>query len=81
MQAKKEPKSPLRKHFPETDGDASGYSSFANARSFVPRPSKANKQALTPEAAEAAANNLYNGACGMLTTLAGHHAQLLLLLR
>jgi hypothetical protein len=59
-QAKKEAKSPLRKHFDQDD--PSGYLAFANARSFVPRPSKANKQALTPEAAEAASNNLFNGA-------------------
>lgn len=58
-------KSPLRKHFQDKEdpGDPSGYLAFANSRAFVPRPSKANKQALTPEAAEAASNNLFNGAC------------------
>lgn len=56
-------KSPLRKHFQDKEdpGDPSGYLAFANSRAFVPRPSKANKQALTPEAAEAASNNLFNG--------------------
>jgi hypothetical protein len=65
MQAKKEAKSPLRKHFKDDTGDADGSLAFANARSFVPRPSKSNKQALTPEAAEAASNNMFNGACSM----------------
>jgi hypothetical protein len=66
-------KSPLRKHFQNDDdiGDPSGYLAFANSRSFVPRPSKANKQALTPEAAESASNNLYNGACIMNIHLCG----------